>query len=272
MPEPGCNCGTPTIVQTSGVRTTGVSGGTVFAGKYRGNGVFEETVPAPSAAKSNNNFMSRLQSRFSGVFGTRSTTKAAKDNTIIEEVLEDGTIVEVSEPIMEGTAVNRMPNAPAIAPAKASFNEPPLSSGGNTANVIITNKTGGSSDSTVVPVQFRPAQTAPAQTAPAQVTPGTSAAPAKASALLPKFVNKVGHEDDFSWITGQLGQVGGRWTIHYATPETVDRYHGTLVLAGSVDMSSYQVGDLVSVHGGVIQTTTHGPAYLIQNINLIEHK
>lgn len=145
----------------------------------------------------------------------------------------------VSEPATE--FLQRMPN-------KISFNEPPLV---ETKQAVATQ----TNESGVASVSFRPAGTA------------------SNHVIHAKFVDKVGHEEDYSWITGQLGQEGNRWVIYFATAETVDRYNGKLVLAGSADMNSFKIGDLVSIQGGVIQRGgSQGNAYLIQSINLIENK
>jgi hypothetical protein len=134
--------------------------------------------------------------------------------------------------------MQRMPN-------KVSYNEPPLGSVRNVA-------AGPNADGAIAQVNFRP-----------------TAAGAAVSVIQTKFVDKVGHEEDYSWITGQLGQEGDRWVIYFATPETVDHYRGKLILAGNADMSSFHVGDLVSIEGGVIQSA-RGPAYLIRSINIVE--
>src|SRR5262249_37839321 len=38
------------------------------------------------------------------------------------------------------------------------------------------------------------------------------------SKINPKFVNKIGHEEDYSWVTGQLDRENGHWVVRYATP------------------------------------------------------
>lgn len=85
------------------------------------------------------------------------------------------------------------------------------------------------------------------------------------------MADKVGHEADFSWITGQLRRDNGRWTIHFATPETVDRYNGRLPIAPGPDMSRFEEGDLVTAHG---QISPRGslPMYQASSVDLIEHE
>ena len=42
----------------------------------------------------------------------------------------------------------------------------------------------------------------------------------------------------------------GKFVLYYATPETVDTYHGRITLIPQqVDMRTFQSGDLISVHG-----------------------
>lgn len=69
----------------------------------------------------------------------------------------------------------------------------------------------------------------------------------------PRFVNKVGHEDDYSWITGQLEIVSNnRYVIHFAPPEVVDRYQGSLPLSANIDTNRFRNGDLISVRGNLL--------------------
>ncbi len=98
--------------------------------------------------------------------------------------------------------------------------------------------------------------------------------PATQSAATPlnfKLVNKIGHEDDYTWVTGQLFQEGGYWIVRYATPETVDRFQGALILAGEKALDQFRAGDLVSVRGTVVQNPRGGLAlYRVTTVDLIE--
>ena len=67
--------------------------------------------------------------------------------------------------------------------------------------------------------------------------------------ISPRFVEKVGQPGDYSWITGQLEIRGNTYILHYATPETIDRFGGSIVLGGIHDASNLHNGDLVSAHG-----------------------
>ena len=94
-----------------------------------------------------------------------------------------------------------------------------------------------------------------------------------------KFVSKVGHEEDYSWVTGQLSLAhtseGDFWVVHYATLDMEDKYGGSIVLAPAVSMRNYREGDLVSVKGEVIdegRANKHlgGALYRVQSIDMID--
>jgi hypothetical protein len=202
------------------------------SGMFHGNYSDEVVQPEPRPS-----FWSRVQDRIGSIFGWPSQMPAGT-------VIVDGQIVNGS--MVNGQIVNGQ-----VMPANATFAEPPLSKV-------------QPADSKVTQVEFR--------SSPPTVIPVPSAAPAGTGGILPKFVDKVGHQDDYSWITGQLGQVNGQWVILYATPETVDRFNGKLVLYGNVDMRSFQVGDLVNVHGGLTAQGGRLGAYQVHDINIIEKK
>lgn len=82
-------------------------------------------------------------------------------------------------------------------------------------------------------------------------------------------LDKCGHEQDYSWITGRLARDGNRWIIRYAGPNEIDRFGGRLPLAGNLDPSKLQEGALVCVLGQVVGGRG-SPVYQVQQINLIE--
>jgi hypothetical protein len=100
---------------------------------------------------------------------------------------------------------------------------------------------------------------------------GFHAAAGSRKGLSPKMAGKVGHETDYSWITGQIRRETDGWIIHYATRETVDRYGGQLLLVPSANMNAIRDGDLVCVQG---QPEGSGSAatYHARAVNLIEHE
>jgi len=93
-----------------------------------------------------------------------------------------------------------------------------------------------------------------------------------------KYMEQVGHEDDYSWVTGHLFYVradGGRWVLRYALPDQVDRYGGSIVLAPGVEMKNFREGDLVCVFGRVVSSARTSPAlaaplYQVDTITLVE--
>jgi hypothetical protein len=92
------------------------------------------------------------------------------------------------------------------------------------------------------------------------------------------FQSKVGHADDYSWITGQLFFVhadGGVWVLRYSSVSEEDRFGGSAVLAPAVNMKNYREGDLVSVSGEVLdqgRASRHlgGCLFRASSIDLIE--
>jgi hypothetical protein len=95
------------------------------------------------------------------------------------------------------------------------------------------------------------------------------------SPLQSALANKVGRDERFAWITGQLEVENGTFVIYYATPDTVDQYHGRLALQTQGDMSQFQRGDLVTVEGQVQSRV--GPrggavVYRVANIGLVERQ
>lgn len=92
--------------------------------------------------------------------------------------------------------------------------------------------------------------------------------PSRPNPINARFVNKVGQPGDYSWITGQLEVRGNQYILHYATPETIDRYNGSIVLHGA-DLRRFQSGDLISAHGNVVQQG-RGQVYQVSAVDLVE--
>jgi len=87
------------------------------------------------------------------------------------------------------------------------------------------------------------------------------------------------HAPDYSCITGQLFFVhadGGLWLLRYAPLSEEDPNGGSVVLARDVTMDSYREGDLVTVHGRIIDDHASkflgGPLYRASSVQLIERK
>jgi hypothetical protein len=102
--------------------------------------------------------------------------------------------------------------------------------------------------------------------------------PAAPANMRPRYADKVGHEDDYSWITGQLYYLhvdGGVWVVRYATVDTEDKYGGSVVLAPTVPMNVFREGDLVSVRGEIMNNGrpaghVGGALYRAAHIDMVE--
>jgi hypothetical protein len=94
-------------------------------------------------------------------------------------------------------------------------------------------------------------------------------APRNLGAIKEKFVNKVGQPGDYSWITGQIEIRGGAYILHYATPDTVDRFGGSIVVVPQAEPRDIRSGDLVSAHGTVTQERGR-PVYRARSVDFIE--
>jgi len=135
------------------------------------------------------------------------------------------------------------------------------------------------------------ATVAPKRQPPSPATPSTKLVPQPMSSPVPmaavqqpsplsaKDLEKVGHEQDYSWITGKLYHLQGdsrQWVIRYAGPNEVDQYSGGMILTGSAELAKFHEGDLVCLHGQVLHASPNpkvfpGATYQIKDINLIEH-
>jgi hypothetical protein len=94
-------------------------------------------------------------------------------------------------------------------------------------------------------------------------------APRNLGAIQERFVNKVGQPGDYSWITGQLEIKNGVYILHYATPDTIDRFGGSIVVQPQTDPRNLRNGDLVSAHGTVAQERGR-PVYRARSVDFIE--
>jgi hypothetical protein len=132
----------------------------------------------------------------------------------------------------------------------------------------------------VVPAEVVPAPTAGLAAAPASpLNFGEELSePPLNLQVAKKYQDRVGHEDDYSWVTGHLFYVradGGHWVLRYALPDQVDRYGGSIVLAPGVDMKNFREGDLVCVFGHLLSEGRTSPAlaaplYRVDVINIVE--
>jgi hypothetical protein len=92
-----------------------------------------------------------------------------------------------------------------------------------------------------------------------------------------RYEMRVGRAADYSWVTGQLFYVhadGGLWVLRYAPLWKEDPNGGSVILARDRQMDSYREGDLVAVHGEILNQKGSiflgGPLYRAQSIQLID--
>jgi hypothetical protein len=92
--------------------------------------------------------------------------------------------------------------------------------------------------------------------------------------ILPQFADKIGRDEKFEWITGQIEIEDGKHVLYYSVPEVIDQFHGRIFLAPEkVDLTKFKKGDLISVRGQLLQRqTAQGivPIYRLSEANLIE--
>jgi hypothetical protein len=94
-----------------------------------------------------------------------------------------------------------------------------------------------------------------------------------------RYESRVDHAPDYSWLTGQLFYVhadGGLWVLRYAPLWKEDPNGGSVVLARDLRMESYREGDLVTIHGEILNQRSSlflgGPLYRAGSIQLVEHR
>jgi hypothetical protein len=92
-----------------------------------------------------------------------------------------------------------------------------------------------------------------------------------------RYEVRVDRAADYSWVTGQLFYVhadGGLWVLRYAPLSKEDPYGGSVVLARDRQMDSYREGDLVTVHGEIINEKGSaflgGAQYRARTIQLVD--
>jgi hypothetical protein len=118
----------------------------------------------------------------------------------------------------------------------------------------------------------------PVKDAKENIQPAALVAPSKSAKnpILPQLANKIGRDEKFEWVTGQFETESGNLVLYYATPDTVDKYHGRIVLMpDKIELKQYRSGDLVSVRGQLTQRQTMQgivPIYHVSMATLIERQ
>jgi hypothetical protein len=164
--------------------------------------------------------------------------------------------------IINGQIINGRPINGQIIQQPLTTTEPPLP--------------GTSKPAVVAPQQSSTAPAAAAAIAQVSHDPSTTTLDLP---VVDKFKNRIGHEADYSWITGQLyhleGGSGGLWVVRYATAEERDKHGGSVLLAPAIKMGNFRDGDLVSVKGQILNGGRHSeqvacPVYRAEDVNLLE--
>jgi hypothetical protein len=101
--------------------------------------------------------------------------------------------------------------------------------------------------------------------------------PETPSEIKKEYLPRLAKADDYSWVTGQLFYIhaeGGLWVVRYAPVDQEDRYGGSVVLAAATGMNSCREGDLVTVHGEILnegRASKHlgGPLYRASSLELV---
>lgn len=147
-------------------------------------------------------------------------------------------------PVTQQPVTQQMPIVRQVPVRKITMNEPPLLD--------------------VIAEPVGPQLTGP-QLAPPTAVKAASFEPARVVAL----PVKIGHESDYSWITGKLVIENGVPIVEYG--DAADRFGGRMILSGDMDISHLRTGDLVTVRGTVLQGRTIS-IYRAQSIDLVERK
>jgi len=94
-----------------------------------------------------------------------------------------------------------------------------------------------------------------------------------------RYETRVDRAPDNSWIAGQLFFVhadGGLWVLRYAPLGQEDPNGGAVVLARNRQMDSYREGDLVKVHGDLLNmkgsSRLGAPLYRVTTIELVDRR
>ncbi|MFO0863498.1 MAG: hypothetical protein U0744_02355, partial [Gemmataceae bacterium] len=192
-----------------------------------------------------------------------------------------GTVIfDDNRSIPSGSTTAEPPlGAPVVAPKSiAPAQRLPSGPGGGSAPVgapvpgpfKLSNYSNDNANDSIIP-SFKSA-TVPASSPAAIPTAKVPASPAELASrpnrISPALADKVGRDEKFAWITGQLRNENGRWVLWYATPEVIDPYDGHLPIMTEMDMSKFRDGDLVSVHGQVV-TQGRTVSYRTQRVDPI---
>ena len=101
------------------------------------------------------------------------------------------------------------------------------------------------------------------------VTNQDAATAAGKALVLDGMYHKAGHSADYGVITGRLEIVNGAFFVHYAAPDSADRFGGRVIITGNLDLSKFRTADLVTLRGSVTPGRTIS-LYRTHYIELLE--
>jgi hypothetical protein len=92
---------------------------------------------------------------------------------------------------------------------------------------------------------------------PSPIQPVSTVPPPPRMEISKEYLHRVANAADYSWVTGQLFYIHihsdqGLWVVRYAPLDKEDRYGGSVVLASVTSMAGFHEGDLVTVHGEIL--------------------
>lgn len=199
-------------------------------------GLFQSNAtPAPTPVEERPTLFARVQ----GFFGKKTQSDTFEPATAMP-------VQQVNQPMpAQYRTIQRLPTGQPQ-PNGAEIGAPlvPLSAAPARALQPVTYQAVPSNQIPAAAVTLNPA-------ASDNVPPASVNMPSRPNRISPELVSKVGHESDYSWITGQIRIENGRHVIHYAPPEVIDAHNGSLTLSSDRDLRGFQDGDFVSIRGSI---------------------
>jgi hypothetical protein len=241
----------PTQVVQTGAETPSTRSGFFFRGSSN-----DQTVQAPTVTEERPSFMQRVRNFFGG---------KKKDDAVEMQaapVVTSEPPVEQSKPGMR--LFQRLPKDNTPAPTVDPSAPAPLPPAAVKIVTPTDYKSTASTPATATQIPsaapLAPVKNAFVATAPVSAN--------RANKLSPDLISKVGHAEDYSWITGQIRIENGVHVLYYATPEVIDRFGGSVVLHSSTDLRSIPEGAHVCARGSVSQSGSVN-IYRVQAIDVL---
>jgi len=181
-----------------------------FKGLFQSN-----SSPAAAPVEERPTFFARVQ----GLFGKKTPTETFEPAPA--GMMTATQVQQIGQPVpAQYRPVQRMPAGPSL-PNGNEAGAPLVSPSGSPARILQPVTYQG------VPVSQIPPAAVTVNPVADRAIPGNVAVSSRPNRISPELVSKVGHETDYSWITGQIRIENGRYVIHYAPPEVVDAHSGS---------------------------------------------